>query len=293
MGPTFSVIIPTFDRPGWLREAVASVLAQDFDDFECVVVDDGSTLPVELPDDPRIRLLRHSENKGLPAALNTGIRAALGDYVTFLDDDDLLTPDRLSMTVPALGRARVVLCGSETIGGRTRQRNDLEGRVYDTILDSWAPPKGAAVIPRADLLPFDERYLALEDLEWWLRISDRLEFTTIHRTGYLIRPHDRPRNLNGPADRIPFSRMLLEERHDYFASHRRAAAQRWFSMGLIAMKLGDNRLARSAFARSLVCRPVPRRFGHLALAIRPSRPSTDPARPERDRDLPVVESEGP
>ena len=206
MSPTFTVVVPTYNRVRWLRESIDSLLAQDYGDFECVVVDDAGTEPLDLPDDPRIRLLRHETNTGVAGALNTGLDAR-GDYVTFLDDDDRYRPDRLSMTVPSLGRAPIVLCWAQVIGrppprpgadgGRV-----LEGNVYDTILDDRAPPKGAAVIERTVIPRFAEKYGALEDLEWWLRTTRAADVTTVQRVGYLIRHHASPRNRNGQVDRI-------------------------------------------------------------------------------------------
>lgn len=275
MSPTFTVVVPTCNRARWLREAIESLLAQDYDDFECVVVDDAGTEPLDLLDDERIRVLRHETNRGIAGALNTGLDAARGEYVTFLDDDDRLTPDRLSMTLPSLGQAPIVFCWAQVIGRPPPRPGDagglvLEGNVYDTILDERAPGKGSAVIERSVVPRFDEKYVALEDLEWWLRTARAADVTTVQRVGYLIRLHDEPRNRNGRVDRIRFGRVLLDERSDYFRAHRRAAAMRWFSMGLVAREVGDNSVARRALVRSLRAYPVPKRFGHLALTMRPS-----------------------
>src|SRR6476661_8300940 len=96
LAPMFSVIIPTYGRSSLLAEAVASVLAQSFSDFECIVVDDASPEAPTLPDDLRLRLIVREHNGGPPAARNTGIASATGAYVAFLDDDDVWRPDRLS-----------------------------------------------------------------------------------------------------------------------------------------------------------------------------------------------------
>ena len=122
MSPTFTVIVPTYNRVRWLREAIASLLAQDYDDFECVVVDDAGTEPLDLPDDARIRVIRHETNTGIAGCVEHRPRRARGDYVTFLDDDDRYTPDRLSMTVPLLGRAPIVLCWAQSMGRPTTAR---------------------------------------------------------------------------------------------------------------------------------------------------------------------------
>ncbi|MBI4259617.1 MAG: glycosyltransferase family 2 protein, partial [Actinobacteria bacterium] len=102
--PLFSVIVPTHGRPAYLAEALASVAAQTIEDWEAVVVDDASPEPVEVPDDPRFRLVRRDENGGPGAARNSGLAAATGRYIAFLDDDDLFTPDRLEVALEGLQR---------------------------------------------------------------------------------------------------------------------------------------------------------------------------------------------
>jgi glycosyltransferase involved in cell wall biosynthesis len=91
--PAVSVLIPTFSRVRLLARAIESVCAQTFEDWELVVVDDGPSQEiaelVRAEPDPRVRLVRHAENRGVAAARNTGIAASSGRYVAFLDDDDI------------------------------------------------------------------------------------------------------------------------------------------------------------------------------------------------------------
>lgn len=101
-----SIVIPTYNRASYLRDTVESVLAQEFEDHEVIVVDDCSTdatrSVVDSFDDPRIRYIRHDTNRGGSAARNTGMRAATGEYVAFLDDDDRWHPEKLSRQVACL-----------------------------------------------------------------------------------------------------------------------------------------------------------------------------------------------
>lgn len=103
--PKVSVIIPTYNRKAFLLEAINSVLAQTYQDFEVIVVDDGSTDGtheiVESIEDPRVRYL-YQENAGRSAARNRGLVDAAGEHVAFLDDDDLYLPDKLSSQVAFL-----------------------------------------------------------------------------------------------------------------------------------------------------------------------------------------------
>jgi glycosyltransferase involved in cell wall biosynthesis len=99
--PAVSVIIPTFNRPAFLEEAVQSVLAQKFSDYEIIVIDDGSEgrFQERIQDLRRfyaqLSVYRLPSNKGASVARNFGLRKSKGDYILFLDDDDLLHPEML------------------------------------------------------------------------------------------------------------------------------------------------------------------------------------------------------
>lgn len=90
--PAVSVIVPTYNRPEYLKKALASILSQTFTNFEVVVVDDGveerAQSVVEEVKDFRVRYIKHESNRGAAAARNTGAREAKGNYIAFLDDDD-------------------------------------------------------------------------------------------------------------------------------------------------------------------------------------------------------------
>ena len=270
--PLFSVIVPTYDRPDLLRDALASIRDQTVDNFECLVVDDAGPEPVVLPDDPRFRVIRLTRNHGAPVPSNVGIEHAVGTYVTFLDDDDVYTSDRLRLALEGLRRAPVALCLRATMSGVPSGNRDLSGDVRDVILDGLTPHVGQVAVERARIPTFDPRYMASADVDWWLRLAHAEPVATVHEVGMRYRFHDGPRNRNGLRVRMQASLQLLDAHAEYFATHPRAAGFRWKRIGLMALRLGEERLARAAFLRSLRARPQLSTSWHLVRSMRPASP---------------------
>ena len=189
--PIVSVVLPVYDRSRTVGEALDSVLRQTFADFELIVVDDGSTddLVAVLGrfEDPRIRRIRHPTNKGAAAARNTGIRAARGRYVAFLDSDDAWLPTKLARQLDWLRQAPAdtrLCCTGYAIrrspGGRDRAYQPVIARgSYATLV--WGcnlSPGSTALTERScfdEIGYFDESLLRFEDWDWLLRYSERYE----------------------------------------------------------------------------------------------------------------------
>lgn len=280
-GPEFSVIVPTHGRPGFLAEAITSVLDQTVDDFEIIVVDDASIEPATVPtDDPRVRLVRRQVNGGPSAARNTGVSAAAGRYLTFLDDDDLYEPNRLALARMGLRAAPVALCWMSEIGGQPAR---LVINSREMLLRLGVTPSLGRTAVRADvMLPFDESYWGAEDAEWWIRmILSGVEVTTIPEVGYRVRRHDELRGRHGTLARIEATRRLMAEHPDYFEASPAAAAFRWKRIGLMEAKVGRRSSAIRAFARSMSKHPDPKLVGHAARALvaPPASPGREPGSP--------------
>lgn len=120
--PAVSVVIPTYKRPNLLVRSLHSVLGQSFNDLEVIVVVDGSKdgtpQMVAAIGEPRVRVIVHERNKGAPAARNTGIKAAKGAFVAFLDDDDIWLPGKLEKQMQAIADYDALLCGYRVVGRR-------------------------------------------------------------------------------------------------------------------------------------------------------------------------------
>lgn len=145
--PKVSVIIPTHNRADLLPRAVSSVLAQTYQNFELLIVDDGSTDYTQDViagfSDSRIRAFRQETNRGQSAARNVGIANACGEYIAFLDDDDEFTPTSLADRVVALESAppdvALVYGGTDCFDHNTGSltpdsRSTLRGDVFESAL---------------------------------------------------------------------------------------------------------------------------------------------------------------
>jgi len=193
--PKVSVIIATYNRASLLQRAIESVLSQTFQHFEIIIVDDGSTdttaQVVETYRHPKIRYIRHSENRGKSVALNNGLESAKGEYIAFLDDDDLWLRHKLQLQVDILEKSDddvgIVFSG--------RMSMDEDGGILEVIR-----PKRLKYHPRDFLLRnisilastvlakkkylsmvggFDEAITNREDLDLWIRLSEHCRFKPI------------------------------------------------------------------------------------------------------------------
>ena len=132
--PAVSVIIPAYNRAAVIGAAIASVLGQSFTDFELIVVDDvsidGTVAAVEAIGDPRLRVVRRAANGGPGAARNSGVAAARGDIVAFLDT---LTDDRVTCEMAPFDHPAIVIANGAKKQGPNgvKQDSDNKGRSKD------------------------------------------------------------------------------------------------------------------------------------------------------------------
>lgn len=263
--PLFTVVVPTFERPAYLPESLASVAGQTVSDLECLVVNDGGKWASALPD-RRFRLISRSSRGGPAAARNSALQQARGTYISFLDDDDLYVPHRLELALEGLKRAPVSICWSTRLGDAhsTSAGRSLEGDVSDTILDRTTPHLGATAVVRTHALSFNERFRAAEDLEWWLRTAQSAQVSTVSEIGHIYRAHQGVRPDDTVRVRIRCSLCLLRLHQEYFARHRKAAAFRWKRIAILRAQGGNRSEARSALWKSFRLNPSIRTLSRFA-----------------------------
>ena len=196
-GPLVSVIVPTYNRPALLDRALESVRRQRYRNVEIVVINDAGETVSEVVSRHATTLIEHDTNRGLSAARNTGLRAACGTYIAFLDDDDAYFPEHLAWLVAAMERSRAALAYTSTI---TQFIRTVDGglRTYgllsefyatvdarDLLVSNALPPVGVMVRRDAAMRAggFDERLPVLEDHDAWLRIAAHGPIVHVNRIG--------------------------------------------------------------------------------------------------------------
>ncbi len=191
--PTVSVVIPTYNRRALLTEAIDSVLKQTYDDFELLIVDDGSVDgtrdEVIAFDDPRIRYLFQT-NSGVSSARNWGVASSHGELIAFLDSDDTWMPTKLEVQVGYMeAHPEISLLQTEEIWVRDGKRvNPAEkhakhsGWIFLECVPLCIVAPSAVMMRREAfnaLGGFDEDLPACEDYDLWLRAALRYEIETL------------------------------------------------------------------------------------------------------------------
>lgn len=190
--PKVSVIIPTYNRARFVGEAIDSVLAQTYKDYEIIVVDDGSTdntQEVLKHYGHKIRYFRQ-ENKGISAARNLALEKARGEYIAFLDDDDLWLPEKLEKQIDVLERnPDLAFVASEThvINGKgeiidrfKRGKGDVE--TFENLRQQYFVPMLTTVVRRKCLDSvggFNPSLPICQDHDLWLRLAKIYKFRYI------------------------------------------------------------------------------------------------------------------
>lgn len=204
MPPLVSVIVPTYNRKNYVQEAIDSILAQSFTDYEIIVVDDGSTdgtgeALAKYGD--KIRYY-YQENRGESAARNKGARLAQGKYLAFLDSDDLWLPDKLSVQIQFLEeRPDVGMTFSPALCIYDSQvlhqeplpsTKDVQSLDFEDIITGWHTCPSGVVIRKAvfdSIGGFDESIRFAEDWDLWLRVALIANISGISRPLAKMRLH--------------------------------------------------------------------------------------------------------
>ncbi len=277
--PQVSIVIPTFNRAHLIGETLDSVLAQTYHDWEIIVVDDGSTdntAAVIACYGTAVHYIRQP-NAGQGAARNTGIRAACGDYIAFLDSDDLWLPDKLDRQMQVLdstASAWVYCDGYEFDGvtgrilGTVGQNNRLytgdvlEPLVWGNFVASPTPLVRRSVF--AEVGYFDEAPILRnrEDWDMWLRIAARYPIELVAEPLVRYRVHSGAGTASESVDIILESKRIVIERAIEREPRRlahlrsRVLSNLYLTYGRLSASRGSYVRARQLFGQAIRALPA-------------------------------------
>jgi GT2 family glycosyltransferase/glycosyltransferase involved in cell wall biosynthesis/predicted Zn-dependent protease len=198
--PLVSVIVPTFNRPDMLRETLNSILNQTYKNFEIIVVNDAGidvdNIISDINKDGIITYKKQATNKGLAASRNTGIQAAKGKYIAYLDDDDIFYPEHLETLVNFLESSNYKVAYTDAFRAYQAEENgeyivkkkelpsssDFD---HNRILISNFIPVLCFMHEKScldEVGPFDEALTSHEDWDLWIRLSRKFQFGHIKKT---------------------------------------------------------------------------------------------------------------
>lgn len=279
--PRVSVIIPTRNRLPLLKKALKSVEEQTFGNLEIIVVDDASDDDTaeflrEEMEKGRLRVIRHESRAGGGKARNSGILAAKGDFIAFLDDDDEWLPKKLEKQLPLFDDPQVGLVYTGTELVQTDHQlsyyalPDITGHVFETMLIENRIGTTNTVVLRAALARetlFDESLPARQDYDLWLRIAKTHKFAGVREA--LVKVYSRKTlsritsNVENYVEAInTINRKYSDDISRLSAGRQRQRmAEQHFFLASQALKANNLRLSRSYYRKSFSVKFSLKAFG--------------------------------
>tara|TARA_B110000027_G_scaffold989_1_gene850 strand:- start:148 stop:1119 length:972 start_codon:yes stop_codon:yes gene_type:complete len=224
MNPLISIVIPTYNRAHLILEALETCVLQTYRPIEIVVVDDGSTdrTIASVQDlnkgsshqDVTLKIVKQ-ENKGGNAARNNGIKNSSGEFIAFLDSDDLWNKTKLKKQYELISRSDIiggVYCGLRQVEVESGKILTDENRIYTEgfilsqllIKDVTAPTSAYLIRKKVfdEIGCFDESLQARQDWDMWIRLAEKYEIRAVRENLMDLRHHKGPRTASNPHKEI-------------------------------------------------------------------------------------------
>lgn len=208
--PDVSVVIPVYNRESTIKKALRSVLNQTFEDFEVIVVDDGSIdntqQVVSSIYDPRIKYIRNEKNRGAPVARNRGIKYSRGKYVALLDSDDWWLPEKIEKQVKILDNESkktgvvytdLIYKNEDKSKYKILKKGIKKHNIYHELLKRNIVGSCSSVMIRKlcfeDVGYFDINLPSFQDMDMWIRLAKVYDFYYLDEPLVVICKHKKNR----------------------------------------------------------------------------------------------------
>lgn len=262
-----SVVIPTHNRAKTIRYCLESVLKQTFSQFEIIVVDDCSidnTLEiVKSFRDDRIRLIQLPFNQGAQAARNMGIKNAVGNYIAFLDSDDVWLPEKLELQIMEISKRTnpcVVHCGAWVFIEEKNEKKiynivKLNGFVYKDLLTAPGPLYPCMLAPKEcfERIGFlDENVPAYQEWDTSIALAKHYEFIFIDKPLMIYHLHSGETISKDKIREAEGWRYIVEKYKDEIVNNvgNKVLARHYSQIGMLYYKAGEFRRAKTYFCKS-------------------------------------------
>ena len=276
--PRVSIILPCYNGAKWIGQAIESVLAQTYKDFELIVIDDGSTdnskeVISSYLYDERVRYI-YQENRGFSATLNRGIKESKGEFIGFIGQDDLYVPNKLQVQVRYLDEHSDVdlvhsnYCFINPTGQIIRIRHikipkfpSREKLIEHLFIYNFIGFE--TVLLRKKCLDkvglFDERMIGFSDHDMWLRIAG--EFNIAYIDSILVKKREHPQQLSKIAiERCLYDELLMAvkaiKRYPFLKKAiKKKLASIYYSLGLAMLEKEIYESAKQKFFKAIQYEP--------------------------------------
>jgi glycosyltransferase involved in cell wall biosynthesis len=280
--PLVSVIIPAFNRERVIGKAIKSVLAQTFQDFEIIVVDDGSRDETAKNAinwaDPRVRIFRFETNQGAQAARNAGARVARGKWLSFLDSDDELLPRSLEMRLGTAAIENVEVVHSDCYILRSDMRQELynppvlRGQVYSELLSQPGtvfPSMLMSANSFSQIGGLDETIVAYQEWDTAIRLAKSFRFGYVNAPTFVYNCRGTDRISNDERRAAQGYKQVVKKHllPIMFKLGPRAISRHYCAIARHYSLAGEVKLARISRLSAFLWWPSPRATIHCARAV--------------------------
>lgn len=273
--PLVSIVLPTYNCAEYLPCSIGSILAQTYNSYETIVIDDGSidiTKEVLSPFMQKIKYIKLGKNKGLPTVRNVGIQAAQGKYIAFIDADDIWLPEKLSNgiefleTNPEFSMVYSRHVNIDNMGNtidECSKRQLPSGNIFTQLFteQNFIITSSVLVLKKVfDTVGlFDTKLFNCQDWDMWLRIAFYFKVASIDKV--LVKYRHNPRSLSKDRNNVlKYQKIIIDKTYNEFKEkdngiseklYKKRLASHYAKAGRHYLRLGDKNLANENLRLSL------------------------------------------